>query len=75
MDQQISTFENIVLRNQREKMLTAGFSLSFYRSLLPERQSHGHGASSSSIRAPTSERLRENRREQTCLLSSATKVE
>ena len=45
-----------------------------YNGLLPERQSHGHGASCFIWGALTSERLRENRQEQTCLLSSETDV-
>ena len=41
----------------------------FYHGLLPERQSHGHGASCF-FRSPlTGEMLRENRQEQTCLQS------
>ena len=42
---------------------------------LPERQSHGHGVSYFFRSALTCERLRENRREQTCLLNFATEVE
>ena len=46
----------------------------FYHGLLPERQSHWHGASCFMWGPLTSERLRENRQEQTCLLRSATEV-
>ena len=51
---------------------TVGF---FYHGLLPERQSHGHEASCLMWGHLTSERLGENRQEQTCLLRSATEVE
>ena len=44
----------------------------FYRGLLPERQSHGHGASCFSRSALTAERLGENRQERTSLQWSAT---
>ena len=63
----ITSFTKKILMSPLSSCWLSIAVLCFYHGLFPERQSHGHGTSCFMRGNLNSGRLRENRREQTCL--------